>query len=196
MFSQISRYRKLPDMVTQDKLGRSLNSKSLRLLPEVTGEIQHTVEEIDRLDHLAFKYYGQPRNWWRICDAHPDTLSPLALLGQEPIVTERFALTWDDQTGEPPWAALRQQLLDRVGVQDVQIEDEIQLAFETRVVDGQPVPVHVEQVVRAVMIIYNRMTLDGAILIEVLTALGFDRIQPTRISRVGKPITIPPNSVT
>ena len=64
MFSKISRYRKLPDTVSSDARGRSLQSKTLRLLPEVSGEFRHTVEEVDRLDHLAYKYYRQSRKWW------------------------------------------------------------------------------------------------------------------------------------
>ena len=36
----------------------------------------------DRLDQLAYKYYGQPLQWWHICDANPDFLSPLAPLGR------------------------------------------------------------------------------------------------------------------
>lgn len=79
MFSRISRYRKLADVVTTDAKGRKLASKSLRLPPEVSGTFLHTVEEVDRLDHLAYKYYKQPRKWWRICDANPEFMSPQAL---------------------------------------------------------------------------------------------------------------------
>ena len=91
MFSKISRYRKLPDVVTIDVQGRRLESKSLRLLPEVTGIFLHTVESGDRLDHLAYKYYKQPRKWWRICDANPEFPSPQALLGKESIVIDSIS---------------------------------------------------------------------------------------------------------
>ena len=70
-------------------------SKTLRLLPQVSGTFRHTVEDVDRLDHLAYKYYQQPRKWWRISDANPEFLSPQALLGKEPIVTDRFPVTFD-----------------------------------------------------------------------------------------------------
>ena len=55
MFSKLSRYRKLADVVTTDAKGRHLKSKSLRLLPEVSGTFLHTLQDVDRLDHLAYK---------------------------------------------------------------------------------------------------------------------------------------------
>ncbi len=94
MFSKNSRYRKVPDVVTTDSKGRKLKSRNFRLLPEVSGDFFHTVEEIDRLDHLAYKYYKQSRKWWRICDANPEFMSSQALLGKEAIVTVRFPLTF------------------------------------------------------------------------------------------------------
>ena len=102
MFSRISRYQKLPDMVTTDSQGRTLPSKTVRLLPQVLGTFRHTVEEVDRLDHLAFKYYQQPQKWWRIVDANPEFLSPQALLGKEPIVTDRFPLTFQRRWDSAP----------------------------------------------------------------------------------------------
>ena len=53
MFSPFSRYRKLPDVVTTDAKGRTLASKALRRLPSVSGTFQHTIEDGDRLDHVA-----------------------------------------------------------------------------------------------------------------------------------------------
>ncbi len=92
MFTKISRYYKVPDVAVPDAQGRVLASKDLRLLPEVTGTFRHRVQAGDRLDHLAHKYYSQPLQWWHICDANPEFLSPLALLGEEAIVTARFPL--------------------------------------------------------------------------------------------------------
>ena len=76
MFSDLSRYRTLPDIVTTDAEGRTLASKTLRPLPEAPGTFRHTVEDVDRLDHLAYKYYRQPTKWWRMSDANPEFLSP------------------------------------------------------------------------------------------------------------------------
>ncbi len=122
MFSKFSRYRKLPDDVIADARGRTLPAKALRLLPQVPGDFFHTVEEIDRLDHLAFKYYEQPTKWWHICDANPDFMSPLALLGAEPLVTTRFTLVFPRPA--PPWAALFRELAEKRGVVQVRVDDE------------------------------------------------------------------------
>ena len=81
MFSKISRYRKVPDVTAPDARDGCWPPRTLRLLPEVTGSFRHTVDAGDRLDQLAYTYYGQPLQWWRICDANPEFLSPLALLG-------------------------------------------------------------------------------------------------------------------
>ena len=102
MFSKISRYRKVPDVTAPDARGRMLAAKDLRLLPDVTGTFRHTVDGGDRLDQLAYKYYGQPLHWWNICDANPEFLSPLALLAKDPIVTARFPVTVASEP--PPWA--------------------------------------------------------------------------------------------
>ena len=122
MFSKISRYRKLPDVVTIDPDDRELESKSIRLLADVTGKFQHIIEEGDRLDHLSFKYYKQPRNWWRICDANPEFMSPQALLGKEPLITQRFPLNYDGPETAPPWAGFLAQLTESVGVEDVELK--------------------------------------------------------------------------
>src|SRR5262245_34738668 len=124
MFSKLSRYRTLPDVVTADAQGRTVSSKTLRLLPAVPGTFLHTVEEVDRLEHLAFKYYQQPRSWWRICDANPGFMAPQALLGKEPIVTVRFPLALATAEGLPEWAELLRQLTAIVGVERVQVVEE------------------------------------------------------------------------
>lgn len=115
MFSKLSRYRRLPDVVALDAAGRALESKALRLLPAAPGDVLHTVEEGDRLDHLAFKYYKQPRDWWRIADANPDVLSPFALLGDAPHVTVRLDVSWEGPA--PPWGDLGRLLRDTLGVE-------------------------------------------------------------------------------
>jgi hypothetical protein len=115
MFSSISRYRRLPDVVTADALGRAVSSKSLRPLPEVSGRFLHTVQDGDRIDQLAFKYHNQPRDWWRIMDANPSFMSPDELLGTDPVVTIQVPVTWDGP--EPPWSVLLHRVRDIRGVQ-------------------------------------------------------------------------------
>src|SRR6266568_1117605 len=105
MFSRISRYYGLPDVVDHDPRegGRTVVSKSLRTLPDVSGTFQHTILDGDRLDQLAFMYYRQPRKWWRICDANPEFLSPMELLGRGPLRTVRVPLAVPADA-EPAWA--------------------------------------------------------------------------------------------
>ena len=77
-------------MAVPDASGRVLPAKGARPLPEVTGTFTHTVNSGDRLDELAFTYYRRPLDYWHICDANPSFLSPLALVGAEPVGTTVF----------------------------------------------------------------------------------------------------------
>ncbi len=192
MFSKISRYRKLADEVAIDARGLELASKSIRLLPEVSGKFQHTVEEVDRLDHLAFKYYKQPRNWWRICDANPEFLSPQALLGKEPLITQRFPLSFRMDVKNPPWAGLLTQLRAIVGVEEVQLELGTKFVPKTEDIDDERVTFITEELQRVVVITYNRMNTGVAELSELMSDAGFEVSEPETTGRVGKKIVIPP----
>jgi hypothetical protein len=193
MFAKISRYRKLPDVVTVDAQGRMLASKDLRMLPQVTGAFRHTVTAVDRLDQLAYKYYNQPRKWWQICDANPQFLSPEALLGPEAVVTVRFPLTVTG--GDPPWAALFDHLRALLGVEDIQVEEGVAQAPGQQIVNGQPVPVWVDRYSRAVLVTYNPLNVDTASLATAIVTAGFDLVQPTVTGQLGQPIVIPPNVI-
>lgn len=195
MFSKISRYRKQPDIVTIDNKDRVLASRDLRLLPEVSGTFFHTVEEVDRLDHLAYKYYKQPRKWWRICDANPEFMSPQVLLGKEPIVTDRFPLTFHGNGTQPPWADLLMNLSETLGVEDVKVVDDIRLVPEEQTINGQLVTVYAEHFERAVIVKYNRMNLSAENLASIITDTGFEVSQPENVGRIGKKIIIPPDVV-
>ena len=189
MFARISRYHKLPDGVTTDSTGRTLVSKTLRLLPPVSGTFRHTVEDADRLDHLAYKYYQQPQKWWRLSDANPEFLSPQALLGKEPIVTDRFPVTFDG--AQPPWAALVGLLTRQIGVEEVKVTEEIQITPRAKTVGGQSVTFYVEQFERAVLVTYNQLNMSDRDLAGILTASGFAVQPPQRLGRVGRHIIIP-----
>jgi hypothetical protein len=189
MFSRISRYRTLPDIVTTDAEGRTLLSKTLRPVPQAPGTFRHTVEDADRLDHLAYKYYQQPRKWWRISDANPEFLSPQALLGKEPIVTDRFPVTFDG--ARPPWAVLVQNLTQRIGVKEVKVVEEIHLAPTAQTVAGQSVIIQVEQFERALFVTYNQLNISARNLAGIIAAAGFAAGPPERIGRVGRQISIP-----
>jgi hypothetical protein len=173
MFSKYSRYRKLPDEVTLDVKGRRLLSKSLRLLPEVTGTFQHTLEESDRLDHLAYKYYKQPRKWWRLCDANPDFMWPQDLLGKTPFLTQHFPLAFNGPGSEPHWATLLSRLNTLVGVEDAWLDE------------GE----------QSITIVYNRLNTQADTLAHEIEQAGFTVEYPQTIGRLGKRIVIPPDVV-
>lgn len=93
MFSKGSRYRNLSESSPVSANGERQRSKEMRVIPATVGRFQHTVREGDRLDLLAFKYYGEATKWWQISDANPQPPFPTDLLDQRPIVRERIVLT-------------------------------------------------------------------------------------------------------
>jgi len=190
MFTKPSRYRSVPDTVAPDARGRVLVAKDARLLPDVTGTFTHTVDSGDRLDQLAATYYGQPLQYWHICDANPQFLSPLELLGKEPVVTTRFPLTV--AAGPPPWAALLKALSGVVGVDDVAAAETVTLVPQQQNVGGQPVTVLVERFERSVSVTHNRVNLDAPALAAVITAAGFTVGPAVETGQLGQPIVIPP----
>lgn len=123
MFTKISRYYKQPDEVTTDARGRRTASKALRLLPAREGAFSHTLEDVDRLDHLAHKYYKQPRDWWHIVDANPSFESPHELMGQESCFTNTVAIEWDTgfAGGDPNWGLLLDTLHNEPGIVEAQL---------------------------------------------------------------------------
>jgi len=177
MFSKLSRYRNLPDEVTVDSQGRRQLSKSLRLLTVLPGQFLQAVDGNDRLDHLAYKYYKEPRKWWRICDANPEFLSPWDLLGKSPVVTQRFPLQFTGG-GDPPWALLLASAMALVGVEAAGLDEDA----ETGAVAG-------------VVVAYNTLNLDTAGLAACFETAGFSVSQPQAIGRLGKPIVIPPDGL-
>jgi hypothetical protein len=92
MFFPGSRYRNLPESSPIDASGQRLRGKVLRVNPLSTGHFLHTVQDHDRLDLLAFKFYGDALKWWQICDANPEFAFPNDLLNQTPIIEERLSL--------------------------------------------------------------------------------------------------------
>lgn len=195
MFSKISRYGKLEDVVVKDGQGRDSESKSLRLSPEVSGDFLHTVQEADRLDHLAYKYYKQSRKWWRICDANPEFLFPPALLGKDPMETAHFPLTVADGP-EPSWAQLLKTLGETVGITSFHIEKkERALVGRIETIGSDSVTVTVPEYEHTVMVTYNTMNLGIEAVLGLIGGLGFDTGSPKVIGRVGKQIVIPRNIV-
>lgn len=189
MFGKLSRYRKVPDVTAPDARGRLRAAKDTRPLPEVAGTFLHTVTSGDRLDQLAFTYYGEPTRYWHICDANPDFLSPLELLGQDPVSVTRFPLTVP--VSGPPWAALLAALSGVVGVLDAAAEEDVTLVPERRTVDGQQVTVTAERYAYAVRITHNTVTAGPQQLAAVIAGTGCTPGPPEETGRLGRPIVIP-----
>jgi hypothetical protein len=177
MFSRISRYYGLPDVVDHDprKGGRTVVSKSLRTLPDVSGTFQHTIVDGDRLDQLAFMYYRQPRKWWRICDANPEFLSPMELLGRGPLRTVRIPLAVPADA-QPAWAALAARLAAEPGVERFRFVDQPTSDLAT-------------------IVTCNRLVVSEGELAKLIAAAGFSARRPEVIGRAGKRITVPPDTV-
>ena len=79
MFAKGSRYETVPDAVWTDPAGREIVYKRLRLIPPPGVAVQgHVVQRGDRLDLIAFRFYRDPEQFWRICDGNtamrPDDL--------------------------------------------------------------------------------------------------------------------------
>lgn len=189
MFSKLSRYRKVPDVAVPDAQGRVVAAKDIRPLPEVTGTFTHAVNTGDRLDQLAFSYYGQPLQYWHICDANPQFLSPLALLGQEPVVTTRFPLT--APAADPPWAVLLNALSAAVGVVQTIVVEDVALVPQRQTVNGQQVTVTVERYTRAVLVTHNRISVSTSAVAAVIAAVGFGVGPPVDAGQLGQQIVIP-----
>ena len=119
MFAKNSRYYKLENSAELDGRGQVFEAKKLRLLPDTPGQFQHIVEGSDRLDTLAYKYYQDSPQWWRLCDANPEFQFPTDLIGKSPLRTERFTLQWDQN--HIPWSGLADSLVQVLGVEKVQI---------------------------------------------------------------------------
>ncbi len=193
MFAKHSRYAKLPELVTTDATGRAVATKGLRLLPETRGDFQHTVQENDRLDQLAYHYYKQPQRWWRICDANPDVLSPQVLLGQTALVTQRIPLLID--ADQPAWAALLAGVQSLLGVVDAQLRETFELVVEAQLVDDTLFEIYreVQQAVLVVTYLTSLTTIQA--LVAAISAAGFVAGTPQTVTPIGKRITIPPDSL-
>lgn len=197
MFSKISRYYKVPDVAVPDAQGRVFASKDLRLLPAVTGTFQHVVKAGDRLDHLSHKYYSQPLQWWHICDANPEFLSPLALLGDEVIVRTRFPVMVTSD-GTPPWEALFRELYDLLGVEDVQVIEAVEIVSEEKKIGDHTVPVFEDRYSWEVRVVYNRLNVTPETLIKRIEEIEGGRFKvtaPAEIAQLGQEIVIPPKVI-
>jgi hypothetical protein len=70
VFTKQSRYVSVPDALFEDQTGRKIPYKLLRILSDSPGLQVHAVTQMDRLDLLAHRYFRDPEQFWRICDAN------------------------------------------------------------------------------------------------------------------------------
>ena len=89
MFARGSRYETVAEAVYVDPAGREIVYKRLRLIPPPGVAVQgHLVARGDRLDLIAFRFYRDPEQFWRLCDGNtamrPDDL--VAELGRRLII--------------------------------------------------------------------------------------------------------------
>jgi hypothetical protein len=71
VFSDSSRYAKLPSVEAEDKQGRKVNAVVLRRLPFAPG-VPYVVKGHDRLDVMAQRRYKDPTLFWHIADANTE----------------------------------------------------------------------------------------------------------------------------
>ncbi|MEL6343780.1 MAG: hypothetical protein AAFV53_11655 [Myxococcota bacterium] len=79
MIDKRSRYRLTPTQTVTLANGEPATLLSLRVLPDAEGFFYATPEPGVRLDHLAERYYRDPRRFWRIADAS-DHLDPFDIV--------------------------------------------------------------------------------------------------------------------
>ena len=91
MFSAGSRYERVPTAFHADSGGKRRPYVLLRTFPPAAPtQQQHEVAEHERLDLIAFAFFGDPEQFWRICDANaalqPDLLEVVGRRLRIPVV--------------------------------------------------------------------------------------------------------------
>ncbi len=72
MFDKDSRYAKLPLKEYTDAAGRKISYAARRIIrPPDMPVASIKVQAGDRLDLIAERAYGEPRQFWRVADANP-----------------------------------------------------------------------------------------------------------------------------
>lgn len=182
MFFKGSRYKDLPEIHTVNTEGRAIRSKTMRWIPDTPGAFLHTVNESERLDLLAYKYYGNPKKWWLICDANPQFAFPPDVLDRSPFVQEAFCIdhtiTWPIDPAHGSNILLQlpiliKELKNRRGIHKV-LADMFQPSLE---------------------VTYNQKEIKQEEIIEIINSNGFNLQGIIKGERIGQKIIIPPNKV-
>jgi hypothetical protein len=190
MFSSDSRYRSSPLITTVNRAGQPISAAELRLPPPAPGTFAHLIQESERVDSLAHKYFRNPLRWWRIADANPTFVTPEEMLGTSPWATERIALT--PPGAAAPWGRTLAAAGALPGVRKVIRASSYRLLVTPQTVLGQVIEVVTELVDETVLVTYNALVVDPAAVAAVFTAAGFTVTGREAVTRVGQPIVIPP----
>jgi hypothetical protein len=76
MFAQGSRYAQVQTAIYTDRAGGQHPYVLLRAFPPAAPTRQlYSVASGDRLDLIAYRFFGDPLQFWRLCDAN-DELRP------------------------------------------------------------------------------------------------------------------------
>jgi nucleoid-associated protein YgaU len=67
-----SRYEKVAISRTTDADGRPVTALKIRFISATPADLLHAVRGDDRLDLLAFTFYGNPEKFWLIADANTE----------------------------------------------------------------------------------------------------------------------------
>jgi hypothetical protein len=71
MFASGSRYERVPQAVYVGRSGRPIPYVLLRTFPaHAPTERTIVLRDGDRLDLVSFRFYGDPEQYWRICDGN------------------------------------------------------------------------------------------------------------------------------
>jgi hypothetical protein len=91
MYAPGSRYERVPQAVYVDRDGRQIPYTLLRPFPDDPPSVQlHEVADHERLDLIAYRFYGDPEQFWRLCDGNralrPDDLETTGRVIRIPLV--------------------------------------------------------------------------------------------------------------
>ena len=81
MFFKGSRYANVGDLTRTGSDGREVKYKKVRFTPDTKATSGHIVNNGERLDNIAHRYYRDSERFWRIADANT-TLWPSDLTAQ------------------------------------------------------------------------------------------------------------------
>jgi hypothetical protein len=74
MFAPASRYARIPTAIFVDRDGRARPYVLPRPIPAppAPARQRHEMADGERLDHVAARAFGDPEQFWRLCDANTE----------------------------------------------------------------------------------------------------------------------------